>query len=132
MTGGGKLGAMLRTVGDLMHGAGELPLTPEAAPMAQALLVMSEKRFGAAGVVGTDGRLTGLITDGDLRRHMDGLLTHRAAQGAEELPCSCGNENPPSFPSTSHSRLASRLSSPSPTERANLAAVQEAATCPRM
>jgi len=77
---GGKLGAMLRTVGDLMHGAGELPLTPETAPMAQALLVMSEKRFGAVGVVAADGTLAGLITDGDLRRHMDGLMGHTAGE----------------------------------------------------
>jgi len=83
---GGKLGAMLRTVADLMHGDDELPLVSADAPMAQALLVMSEKRFGAAGVVGTDGRLTGLITDGDLRRHMDGLLTHRADEVMTRSP----------------------------------------------
>lgn len=75
---GGKLGAMLRTVGDLMHGDGELPLTAASATMPDALLVMSEKRFGAVGVVDEAGRLAGLITDGDLRRHMDGLLTHTA------------------------------------------------------
>ncbi|NQE62862.1 SIS domain-containing protein [Caulobacter sp. RHG1] len=75
---GGKLGAMLRTVGDLMHGDGELPLTKATAAMPDALLVMSEKRFGAVGVVDAAGRLVGLITDGDLRRHMDGLLTHTA------------------------------------------------------
>ncbi|PTS87180.1 MULTISPECIES: KpsF/GutQ family sugar-phosphate isomerase [unclassified Caulobacter] len=83
---GGKLGAMLRTVADLMHGDDALPLVSADAPMAQALLVMSEKRFGAAGVVGTDGRLTGLITDGDLRRHMDGLLTHRADEVMTRSP----------------------------------------------
>ena len=77
---GGKLGAMLRTVADLMHGASELPLTLESAPMAQALLEMSEKRFGAVGVVAADGTLTGLITDGDLRRHMDGLMGHTAGE----------------------------------------------------
>jgi arabinose-5-phosphate isomerase len=48
---GGKLGAMLRTVGDLMHGDGELPLISLEAAMPDALLVMSEKRFGAVGVV---------------------------------------------------------------------------------
>jgi arabinose-5-phosphate isomerase len=77
---GGKLGAMLRTVADLMHGASELPLTLESAPMAQALLEMSEKRFGAVGVVTADGTLAGLITDGDLRRHMDGLMDHTAGE----------------------------------------------------
>ncbi|WP_282009044.1 KpsF/GutQ family sugar-phosphate isomerase [Brevundimonas aveniformis] len=77
---GGKLGAMLRTVGDLMHGADELPLVGVYQPMDQALLVMSEKRFGAVGVVDAGGSLVGLITDGDLRRHMDGLLTYAAGE----------------------------------------------------
>ncbi len=77
---GGKLGAMLRTVGDLMHGADELPLVGVDQPMDQALLVMSEKRFGAVGVVDAGGSLVGLITDGDLRRHMDGLMGHSAGE----------------------------------------------------
>ncbi|RRN62748.1 SIS domain-containing protein [Caulobacter sp. 602-1] len=77
---GGKLGAMLRTVADLMHGQDELPLVSVDAAMPDALLVMSEKRFGAVGVVDGAGLLTGLITDGDLRRHMDGLLQHTAGQ----------------------------------------------------
>ena len=75
---GGKLGAMLRTVGDLMHGQGELPLVPGDAAMPEALLVMTEKRWGIVGVTDEAGRLVGAITDGDLRRHIDGLLTHRA------------------------------------------------------
>jgi arabinose-5-phosphate isomerase len=77
---------MLRTVGDLMHGEGELPLTREAAAMPEALLVMSEKRFGAVGVVAPDGTLSGLITDGDLRRHMDGLMTHTAGEVMTRAP----------------------------------------------
>lgn len=77
---GGKLGAMLRTVADLMHGADELPLVDEATPMRQALLVMTEKRWGVVGVTDAQGRLTGVITDGDLRRHIDGLLDHAAGQ----------------------------------------------------
>jgi arabinose-5-phosphate isomerase len=76
---GGKLGAQLQTVGDLMHTGAELPLVEAGAPMPQALLVMTEKRFGCVGVKGTDGELAGLITDGDLRRHMDGLLDQVAA-----------------------------------------------------
>jgi arabinose-5-phosphate isomerase len=76
---GGKLGAMLRTVGDLMHKSGELPLVAPTASMAEALLVMTEKRFGCVGVV-DDGRLIGLITDGDLRRHMEGLMGHSAVE----------------------------------------------------
>ncbi|MFT4252372.1 MAG: KpsF/GutQ family sugar-phosphate isomerase [Caulobacter sp.] len=77
---GGKLGAVLRTVADLMHGADELPLVGEAAPMGEALLVMSQKRFGAVGVTNPAGDLVGLITDGDLRRHMDGLMGHAAGE----------------------------------------------------
>lgn len=83
---GGKLGAMLRTVGDLMHGAEELPLIGLDAPMPDALLVMSEKRFGAVGVVDGAGALAGMITDGDLRRHMDGLLTHAAGEVMTKAP----------------------------------------------
>ena len=77
---GGKLGAMLRTVRDLMHGDDELPLVSEATPMRQALLVMTEKRWGIVGVTGADGRLVGVVTDGDLRRHIDGLLEHSAGE----------------------------------------------------
>lgn len=87
---GGKLGAMLRTVGDLMHGDDELPLIAADAAMSDALLVMSEKRFGAVGVVDGAGRLTGLITDGDLRRHMDGLLTHAAGEVMTHAPLTIG------------------------------------------
>jgi len=83
---GGKLGAMLRTVADLMHGHDELPLIGADAAMADALLVMSEKRFGAVGVVDGAGLLAGLITDGDLRRHMDGLLQHTAGQVMTQRP----------------------------------------------
>ena len=77
---GGKLGAMLRTVGDLMHGLADTPLAPPDAPMRETLLLMTEKRFGCVGVVGQDGRLEGIITDGDLRRHMDGLFQRTAGQ----------------------------------------------------
>jgi len=76
---GGKLGAQLQTVADLMHAGDELPLVEAGTPMPQALLVMTEKRFGCVGVKGEDGQLAGLITDGDLRRHMNGLLDNVAA-----------------------------------------------------
>jgi arabinose-5-phosphate isomerase len=77
---GGKLGAMLRTTGSLMHGAHELPLVHRGAGMRETLLVMTEKRWGIVGVTGHDGRLVGAITDGDLRRHIDGLLDHTAGE----------------------------------------------------
>ncbi len=83
---GGKLGAMLRTVADLMHGPAELPLVAPEAPMADAILVMSEKRFGCVGVCDADGMLAGVITDGDLRRHIDGLLSHSAGQVMTRTP----------------------------------------------
>ena len=75
---GGKLGAMLRTAADLMHGREELPLVAPETPMRQALLVMTRMRWGIVGVVDPNGRLLGAITDGDLRRHIDGLLDRTA------------------------------------------------------
>ena len=77
---GGKLGAMLRTVGDLMHGPGDIPLVEPSASMREALLVMTEKRFGCVGVLGEGGRLAGIITDGDIRRHIDGLFDRTAGE----------------------------------------------------
>ncbi len=77
---GGKIGAMLRTVGDLMHGLGELPLVGADTPMREALLVMTEKRWGILGVTDAAGKLAGAITDGDLRRHIDGLMDHQAGE----------------------------------------------------
>jgi arabinose-5-phosphate isomerase len=76
---GGKLGAMLRSVSDLMHRGDELPLTTPDAPMAEAILTMTRKRFGIVGICDREGRLQGVITDGDLRRHIDGLLAHTAS-----------------------------------------------------
>jgi arabinose-5-phosphate isomerase len=67
---GGKLAARLKTVGQLMHVADEMPLVAAGIPMADALLAIMGKRFGCAGVVDAEGRLAGIITDGDLRRHM--------------------------------------------------------------
>jgi arabinose-5-phosphate isomerase len=67
---GGRLGARLRRVRDLMHAGDALPLGDGALPMHRALLVMTEKRFGCLGVTAPDGALIGIVTDGDLRRHM--------------------------------------------------------------
>jgi arabinose-5-phosphate isomerase len=76
---GGKLGAQLVTVGRLMHTGDSLPLVEAGTAMPDVLLVMTAKSFGVVGVVGGDGRLTGIITDGDLRRHMAGLMAMTAA-----------------------------------------------------
>ncbi len=83
---GGKLGAMLRTVRDLMHGAHELPLVRPEAPMSEAVLVMSQRRFGCVGVCDKSGQLVGIITDGDLRRHIDGLMSHVAGEVMTHSP----------------------------------------------
>lgn len=66
---GGKLGAMLRTAADVMHTT-DLPLAPAGAPFIDAVKAMSGKGFGVLGVVAKDGLLAGIVTDGDLRRHL--------------------------------------------------------------
>src|SRR5256885_5379878 len=75
---GGKLGRKLLRVGEIMHKGDSVPLVAPDAPMSEAILVMSEKSFGCVGVSGADGKLVGVITDGDLRRHMDDRLLARS------------------------------------------------------
>ncbi|MCH5277282.1 MAG: KpsF/GutQ family sugar-phosphate isomerase [Desulfovibrionaceae bacterium] len=78
---GGSLGRALLVVGDIMHVGDALPLTRPGDSMSDALVIMTGKGFGCVGVL-EDGRLTGMITDGDLRRHMGpGLL----AQAVREV-----------------------------------------------
>lgn len=73
---GGSLGASLKYVEDIMHAGDALPLVEKSVPMGDALLTMTQKAFGCLGVVDNKGKLVGVITDGDLRRHMgDGLLS---------------------------------------------------------
>lgn len=67
---GGRLGARLRRVRQLMHDGDALPLASPATPMHEALLTMTQKRFGCLGILDAAGRLAGIVTDGDLRRHM--------------------------------------------------------------
>lgn len=74
---GGKLGAQMTFVHEVMHGAVELPLIATGSQMSEALVVMTSKRFGCVGVVDEGGRLAGVITDGDLRRHMSPDLISR-------------------------------------------------------
>jgi len=69
---GGSLGRALIRVSDLMHGGEEIPLAGERASMREVLLVMAERRFGCVGLVDANGGLTGIITDGDLSRHING------------------------------------------------------------
>ncbi|MBR6327847.1 MAG: KpsF/GutQ family sugar-phosphate isomerase, partial [Alphaproteobacteria bacterium] len=71
---GGKLGAILCKVSDLMHTGDEMPLVSEDAIMQDALIVMSAKMLGCVGIVDKNGNLVGMITDGDLRRWMSPKL----------------------------------------------------------
>ncbi len=74
---GGKLGASLRQVRDVMHVGEMVPLVAAGAAMRDALGVMNDRRFGCVGVVDGEGMLVGIITDGDLRRHLTGDLLGR-------------------------------------------------------
>ena len=83
---GGKLGAQLTPVRQVMHGADKLPLVAEDAPMAEVILTMTAGGFGIAAVVRADGRLAGVVSDGDLRRHMAGLMDRRAGEICSRTP----------------------------------------------
>jgi arabinose-5-phosphate isomerase len=88
---GGKLGARLKRVRELMHAGPALPLVTPETRMSDALLVMTEKRFGCLGVVDAAGKLIGIITDGDLRRAMGpGLLSLPAGEIMTASPRSIG------------------------------------------
>jgi arabinose-5-phosphate isomerase len=76
---GGKLGASLKYVRELMHEGECLPMAGEDTIMGDALVVMTEKSFGCLGIVDSSGRLAGILTDGDLRRHMGPQLLSRRA-----------------------------------------------------
>ncbi len=90
---GGKLGAQLSRVRDLMHRGDALPLVSGTTPMGDTLIEISRKGFGVVGVTAPDGRLDGIITDGDLRRHMDGLLSLTAADVMTRAPRTIGPES---------------------------------------
>lgn len=77
---GGKLGARLSKVRDLMHTGASVPMVAGETPMSDVLIEITRKSFGVVGVAAPDGTLAGIITDGDLRRKMDGLLDHDAAE----------------------------------------------------
>jgi arabinose-5-phosphate isomerase len=71
---GGKLGRRLIKVSDIMHTGDKMPLAGPDALMSDALIEMSAKSFGCLGIIGPKETLQGVITDGDLRRHMDSEL----------------------------------------------------------
>jgi arabinose-5-phosphate isomerase len=76
---GGRLGASLKTAKDIMHLGESLPLVPAATPMTDGIVVMSQKGFGVLGVVDELNQLMGIITDGDLRRHVTSNLLEKTA-----------------------------------------------------
>jgi len=67
---GGRLGAKLKFIRDVMHTGASVPLIALGAAMSEAIVIMSEKGFGCVGITHKNGKLAGIITDGDLRRHM--------------------------------------------------------------
>jgi arabinose-5-phosphate isomerase len=67
---GGRLGALLKCARDVMHGGDSIPIAPLGTKMSDAIVQMTAKGFGCIGITDMSGRLTGIITDGDLRRHM--------------------------------------------------------------
>lgn len=87
---GGTLGTKLSRVRDLMHDGDRLPIILEDTAMSDALLVMTQKGFGVAGISSKDGNLLGIITDGDLRRHMEGLLKYCARDVMTAKPLTIG------------------------------------------
>ena len=82
---GGTLGAQLLKVSAVMHTGDDLPIVHETTPMSETLIEMTAKGFGVAAVV-ENARLTGVITDGDLRRNMEGLMTQTAGEVATRTP----------------------------------------------
>ena len=88
---GGKLGVQLLGAKDLMHTGEQLPIVAEDDLMEDVLLEMTSKSFGVA-VVCKEKKVVGIITDGDLRRHMKNLLNKSACEIATKNPFSIGHE----------------------------------------
>ena len=76
---GGKLGSILKRVSDLMHADSEMPILSEDSNMQQVLLEMTSKRLGCVGFVNNNGILTGMLTDGDLRRCLNSEILNKKA-----------------------------------------------------
>lgn len=84
---GGQLGRRFLKVGDIMHTGNAVPVVDGELKMSEALLEMTAKSFGCVGITDADKRLAGIITDGDLRRHMgDGFLDQPARQVMTTAP----------------------------------------------
>jgi arabinose-5-phosphate isomerase len=90
---GGSLGARLKPVRRLMHSGNSLPLVDQDTNMHDVIVVMSEKRLGVVGVTGEGGELVGVITDGDLRRHIEQGLDHPASTFMSASPKTVGPDS---------------------------------------
>ena len=77
---GGQLGNVLRRVRDILHSGDGVPLVPSGMSMASVLIEMSARGFGCTGVTDADGKVVGIVTDGDLRRHMSPDLLDQCAE----------------------------------------------------
>jgi len=77
---GGSLGRALIRVSDLMHSGDAVPLARADTPMRDLLLTMASGRLGCVGIVDTKGALAGIVTDGDIRRHVAGIETRKAGE----------------------------------------------------
>lgn len=77
---GGKIGANLTRVSEIMHVQDELPIVSPSDKMSDVLIVMTKKRFGCAIVISEEGKILGIITDGDLRKHMDDQIISMKAE----------------------------------------------------
>jgi arabinose-5-phosphate isomerase len=90
---GGKLGAMLKYTRDLMHAGDAVPLRPLGTRMSDALVEMTSKGFGCVGIIDSSGHVVGIVTDGDLRRHMrPDLMTARVDDVMTENPKTIGGD----------------------------------------
>jgi len=76
---GGRLGASLKTAKDIMHSGDRLPLVPATTPMSEGIVLMTQRGFGVLGVTDELRQLIGIITDGDLRRHVSSNLLEKSA-----------------------------------------------------
>lgn len=77
---GGKLGKRLLLVRDLMHEGDAVPITGPTTAVSEVILIMTQKTFGCCGIVNGNRQLMGIITDGDLRRHMSPQLFSMTAE----------------------------------------------------
>lgn len=95
---GGKLGAVLTFVREAMHSGSSVPIVSLSTLMSEALIIMSAKSFGCVGVTDSMGVLVGVVTDGDLRRHMClGLTSMRADEVMSHAPSVVGPDDLAAF-----------------------------------